>query len=359
MRQRRYAREDAVGRYMFMDLYIGALNIKKKTRRLAACTLLLATCRLKMRFNEFLHMHEGWYNRQYGVLKIPSFEPCMCKYCLTQSKKNHSRAKNSDKPASYDSAKERFVNERYSSKNARQRYVPVAWSPRIAAALDAYFDEIGAYPRRDKTAKRLLNNYILENARFFTPDDINFHALRGTGETFFAFENIPTKSRAEAGGHREVELGTYSGASPIEMLNQFRKKMDRDPLSFDYYDLAKDSRPHPQEPFSDPREISPLDNSSPYETPPLFNPRTDEQRAKIDMTKSEFVDRSDTLEIVQENTSRPSIDDLKARSKRFTSLLNGNDEHVDPLSEAYDDTDTDDVGPGQITLGQMSNDSDQ
>jgi len=353
MRRRRFAREDAVDRYKFVDLYEGALDIRDETKRLVGCVLLLTTCRLKMRFNEFLHMHEGWYNRSIGVIEIPDFEPCMCKYCWNRAQKNYNKNEKGNKNSNpYNSAKERFVNERYSPKNARQRHVPVAWSSRIMAALEAYFDKVGVYPKRARTAKRVLNNHILMNSDYFKSDDINFHALRATGETFWSFENFPPKARAALGGHRINELGTYSGTSPIKLVNQSREATGKVPLKFDFEDLSKDPRPHPKEPFCDPREIDPLKNYDPYNKKPIFNPRTNEQQADIDMTTDEFVDESETIEVSDSRAFDLSARELRSKVDRFEAVLDGEGTDVDHLAEIYDTTEDDEKGPGQSIMDE-------
>jgi hypothetical protein len=308
-----------------------------------------------MRFNEFLHMHEGWYNRRYGIIEIPNFEPCMCKYCLNRAKRNYTdddEEKENNK-SKYDNVMERLVNERYSPKNARQRSIPVSWSPRIMAALEAYFEEVGAYPKSAKTAKRVLNEYILKNANYFSPDQLDFHGLRATGETYWAFENINSKARADMGGHRIAELPTYSGTSPIELVSQTREAVGMDPVDFDYYDIAKDSRPHPQEPFPDPREINPLKKQKPYEAPPIFNPRSEKRQADIDMTENEFIKRSDTIEVVKSKPHRPTADELHSKVRRLEAVLEGDEDSADPLGDAHDSKKDADQGPGQTIVDEF------
>lgn len=85
MRKRRYSREDALDRWLFADIYNAALRINDPELRLIGTTFLLLTGRLKMRVSEAMHFHEGWLRRKYGLIELPAFEPCLCKYCHEQA----------------------------------------------------------------------------------------------------------------------------------------------------------------------------------------------------------------------------------------------------------------------------------
>lgn len=348
MRRRRYSREDALDRWLFADLYQAALRINDPQRRLIAVTFLLLTGRLKMRISEAMHFHEGWLRRKYGLIEIPAFEPCLCKYCYKQAKKNHAP----DDP--YDSVEERMVNERYRTKNRRKRFVPISWSPRIVAAIEAYVDEIGVYPHRDRTATRLLQEHILPNAELLEPGDIDWRGLRATGDTFWAFSGLGTKARAEIGGHRETELGTYSGASPLGLSNQAREALGLEPLEIRTYDpVTHPPNPHPREPFEDPREIDPLENYDPLQRAPVFNPRSDEVPADVGIGRDDF-------DLLALDKRTPSLEEVRAVVQRYESLLEGSiaNAPTDPLREDYEKGDIDARKPGQSLLEEFSTDED-
>lgn len=103
MRRRRFAREDALDRWLYTDLYQAALKIEDEQKRLTAVTFVLLTGRLKLRVSEAIHFHEGWLHRRAGLIEIPAFEPCWCEYCYRQAKQNHQ-----DKDP-YDTPDERLV----------------------------------------------------------------------------------------------------------------------------------------------------------------------------------------------------------------------------------------------------------
>lgn len=346
MSERRFSRQDAVSKSLFIDLYQGALKIDDRTKRIIAATYVLLGGRLKMRKNELMHFHDGWLYRQYGLIRIPDREPCICKYCHHQAKENHTEND------AYDSVSERFVNERYRSKNKRVRWVPYNWSPRIIAAIETYVEEVGVYPDSARSATRLLKNHILRNTEFLEPGDIDWRGVRATGDTFWAFQGLNTKKRAEIGGHREAELGTYSGTSPVEMSNILREKQGLDTLDFPKYDpVAIDARPHQMEPFEDPREIDPLENYDPFSTSPKVNPRTEERRADIDLTVDDF----DTPE---NYGAEANPKDLEGLHKRWETRLRGEEDSKksDPYKRAFKSRQEKSDGPksGQSILFEFS-----
>lgn len=345
MQERRHSRKDAVGRARFVDLYQGALQISDETKRLIAVTMLLLTCRLKMRISEAFHFHEGWYRRRYGLIEIPAFEPCICKYCWGRSEKNH----NEEDP--YESVRERHLNERYRTKNKRVRYVPVSWSPRIVACIEAYLDEVGVYHKCDDTMTRLMSDHILPNTLTFDPGEFDWRGARATGDTFWAFSNLGTKARAEIGGHREAELGTYSGASPVELANQTRKAKGLKPLELPDYDpVTSNPAPHPSEPFENPMHVDPLENYVPFARRQEYNPRTDVRRADVDIEISDF----NTMDIQKR---QPSFEEIKGIVDRFESITGSEgDETVDPYADAYDvKEDDEEKQPGQSIIDEWKN----
>lgn len=342
MRKRRYSREDALDRWLFADIYTAALRISDPELRLIATTFLLLTGRLKMRVSEAMHFHEGWLRRKYGLIEIPAFEPCLCKYCYQQAESNHG----SKDP--YDSVEERMLHERYRTKNKRKRFVPISWSPRIVAAIEAYIDEIGVYPNRDRTATRLLQEHILPNAELLEPGDVDWRGMRATGDTFWAFSGLNTKARAEIGGHRETELGTYSGASPIGLTNQVRQAQGLAPLELPTHDpVTHPPNPHPREPFEDPRKIDPLKNYDPLQRAPVFNPRSEEVPAEVDITKDDF-------DILALDKQQPSLEEIRGVVARYESQLEGSieDAPTDPLKESYESETHDSLAPGQSLLDE-------
>lgn len=343
MRRRRRSKKDALDRWQYVDIYQAALRIGDPRRRLVAATLILLTGRLKMRISEAIHFHEGWLRRDYGLIQIPAFEPCMCTYCQTQASRNHS---GEDR---YDTVDERFANERYRTKNRRMRHVPMAWSPRIVSAIEAYVDEIGVYGKRSRSATRLLKDHILPKAELLEPGDVDWRGLRATGDTFWAFNGMAPKSRAEIGGHREAELGTYSGSSPVGLVNEARMATDREPLNFPQYDpVTSNPNPHRAEPFEDPRDIDPTENYDPFKQAPEFNPRTEKSPADTDLTKEDF----DTMNA---KSHQPSVKELKALVQRYQSRLEGSisDAPENTLKSKYEPDNEDEHGPGQAALDEF------
>lgn len=340
MKSRRHSREDAVPNKMFHNLYNGALKIDDPEKRLIATTFVLLTARLKLRISEAIHFHEGWLVRDYGLIRIPAFEPCTCKYCWKQAKRNH----NDEDP--YESALERHYHERYRSKNRRVRFIPYLWSPRIIACLEAYVDKIGVYSKHSKTAERLLPNHILPNTDFFEPNELNWRGMRATGDTFWSFTELGIKERAEIGGHREAELGTYSGRSPVQLANETRIALQKKPLDMSKEDLVTmDPRPLPREPFPDPREIDPKAEYDPYKFPPKLNPRSEVRDADQDFDSSKF----DSLSM---DKDLPSAKELHASEKRFKHLFIGDEseEEIDPYAKYHEEKDDNSVLPGQPHL---------
>lgn len=345
MRTRRYSREDAVDRWLFTDLYEGALRIKNREKRLAAATFLLLGGRCKLRISEIIHFHEGWLRRKYGVIEIPAFEPCYCKYCYERAKSNH---KNNDP---YENPLDRLTNERYRTKNKNKRFVPMGWSGRLIAAIEEYVTEIGVYQKRHKQATRLLQNHILPNAEILEPGDIDWRGIRATGETFWAFSDLNTKTRAAIGGHRETELGTYSGSSALGIINQVRETRGLEPIDFSSYDPVTDpANAHPLEPFDDPREVDPMENYNPLSTPPLFNPRSEKCPANIQVSKSDF-------NLGEVARREPSLERVRAVVQRYESRLEGEvaREADDCLKDEYEVSESQNDAPGQTTWWDFNN----
>jgi len=345
MRRRRHSRKDAVGKHLFADLYQGALRIKDDTKCLVATMFVLLTGRLKMRMSEAMHFHEGWYKRKYGLIEIPEFEPCACQYCWTQAQQNHSSEDD------YDNAYQRFIHERYRTKNRRTRFVPVAWCPRIIACIEEYLDEVEVFQKSERTASRLLDNHILKHAEHFEPGDIDWRGMRATGDTFWAFSDLNIKERAEIGGHREAELGTYSGSSPIELVNAVRQAKGLEPLAFPDYDpVTTPAKPHPNEPFPNPLEVDPMERYDPLTTQPVFNPRTEPAPANTDFNRSDF----NSMAITKK---QPSMEEVRALIDRFETRLEGDvEETVDPYKNLYGTkADDESSGPGQSILDNFSN----
>lgn len=344
MHRVRHAADDAVSRVKFVDLYNGALAIPDEDRRLQACAMLLCTCRLKLRKSEFMHLHQGWYDERYGIIQIPEYEPCYCTYCWWRAKENHT-GKDEEKQ-DYDSAYERLTNERYREKNRNHRYVPVAWSPRIVSCLVEYLDRFGSYPHDRETLRLLLKDHIIPNTELFEPNDITYPALRGTGDTFWAFSGLNTKDRAEIGGHRESELGTYSGSSPLELLQRMRVTKGLEPLSLPDFDMITSTLAgHPREPFPAPAKVDPLRNFDPFDTGQKFNPRIETHPADPDgitIDESDF----DSLAIGKD---LPSSSDVARILEHYNSRLEpvNEDEIADPFQDLYGD-----LNDSKMTVGQ-------
>lgn len=166
--------------------------------------------------------------------------------------------------------------------------------------------------------------------------------------------NLNTKARAEIGGHRETELGTYSGASPLGLASQVREAHGLAPLEISTYDPVTDPpNPHPREPFEDPRNVDPLANFDPLKRAPVFNPRSDEVPADVEFTKDDF-------DVLALDRNEPSLEEIRGVVSRYESRLEGDlsEAPTDPLRESYETEMSDSQFPGQSLLEEYSTEDD-
>lgn len=274
MSDRRHSKDDALDKIQFLDIYTAALRLNGFKRDVAILTLLLSG-RLKMRIGEIMHLHEGWIDWTHGYIRIPEYEPCGCEYCWNRSEKNFDPDKK-DEDDYPDDYIEYHYDNRWSPKTPKgSREVPFNWSFRITAALVYFYRKYDVIDENYQWCRRLLDNHILDETIHLEQGSTKWTALRATGETFWADNEIPPKSQRDlAGRTRKREGSVYEAQSPAELANKMRKAVGKQPLEFTGTDfVALDPRPFPQEPF-DPRDADPREHIDPFTKGPAQNPRS-------------------------------------------------------------------------------------
>ena len=199
---------DALNSKQFTLLYIGALHIESRDRRIKAIYIIVCAGLLGMRRIEILHLREKWIDWRIGKIEMPALDPCSCSQCWGAARDKWLREgfnelqsqgaygdndsfgdiDNTELLEKLDSGDlcEILYKTRFSPKNDEGRTIPFGWSKRVTAALIVFFDEIG--PFLDKSPKTVENfvEEAAENAEQLEPDVVQPHGLRKTGVNFFA-----------------------------------------------------------------------------------------------------------------------------------------------------------------------------
>jgi len=120
-----------------------------------------------------------------------------------------------------------------------------------------------------------------------------------------------------------------------------------------YDPVTHPPNPHPREPFEDPRKIDPLKNYDPLQRAPVFNPRSEEVAAEVDLTEDDY-------DILALDKQQPSLEEIRGVVARYESQLKGSlaDAPTDPLKESYETKTSDNQLPGQSLLDEYPSDDD-
>jgi len=218
-------------------MYIGALRIDNRARRLIACYVILLAGRLGMRLQEIQHLRESWIDWKRGEICIPSFDPCGCSRCWVGAlnvwgRKGLKELQESGEWESGISWKNLTAEEReevteraefctpenlqevvyktkWSPKYDRSaRVIAFGWSYRITACLVTFFDEFDCLDWRQYSINRLLKE-AAENADGMDPSEISAHPLRATGETFLADASVDVKMLRDLAGWQDLQTAVY------------------------------------------------------------------------------------------------------------------------------------------------------
>lgn len=291
----KYSREDAIEVRAFLQLFIGALRIEYRAQRLRTILILLLAGRLGLRASEIQHLHEGWIDWEQGIIRVPSHDPCFCKWCLNSARKKVAH-KNEVEPSELsftneDVLKYAYENQYEPKPNASARVVPFGWSKRITAYLLIYFRE-NDYISITQQQMRNDIRKAARNTEDVNPEHLTPHPLRATGATFFADAGLLAKPLRDLLGHSDRSEGRrYIRASGRQLTHKIYKLMDREEWAPDIvpedpenkFPVVRDPRPFAAETDVDSREYGPRKrieraNELEEEEDVLYNPRREKRR---------------------------------------------------------------------------------
>ncbi|MFC6613753.1 site-specific integrase [Halopenitus salinus] len=228
---------DALGVDTYFRMYIGALRIDDRARRLITCYVILLAGRLGMRLQEIQHLRESWIDWKRGEICIPSFDPCGCSRCWVGaldvwgrkglkelqesgewesgvSWKNLKAEQREDviKRAEFctpENLQKIVYTSKWSPKYDRSaRVIAFGWSYRITACLVTFFDEFDCLDWQQHSINRLLKE-AAENADGVDSSEISAHPLRATGETFLADASVDVKMLRDLAGWEDLQTARY------------------------------------------------------------------------------------------------------------------------------------------------------
>jgi len=86
MREPDRSADKALTHPAFRRLYLGALQINDKSKRIETCFIILMAGRVGLRAGEIQHMRREWIDWYRGEIAIPRYDPCGCTNCWANAK---------------------------------------------------------------------------------------------------------------------------------------------------------------------------------------------------------------------------------------------------------------------------------
>lgn len=329
--------DEALRQPTFWRLYLGALQIDNKERRLKACYIILLGGRLGLRTGEIQHVRESWIDWRRGEIAIPQHDPCGCMNCWVAAKKkaasgdekdlredvasiieNNSEINENenideiiddligeDSPLEFDekprhdenddgdesnderSEEDILYQERWQPKYERSaRRVPFGHSRRLTAVITEFLDRHEYLKITQPTMMNIVKD-AAKNAEGVDSDEITIRGLRATAATHYATYIRNPKALQDLLGWTRIETAARylrrAGAFTTDIVYDAFNKGDKAPVMYqgdpeDHYPLLINPIPYQNEPF-DPvpygkdARIERADNDDPRQRK-LMHPRS-------------------------------------------------------------------------------------
>lgn len=191
----RHSKEDALNGREYQLLLEGADRMREYYGNQARF-IILVMGRLGMRRSELAHMREDWIDWRRNMIEIPRYEPCdmgkdgtICGSCraAAQQKTEYNA----------DVTFEEALRAAWHPKTkAAAREIPFDFDPRVALAIERFFDKYDAYPLSTQSINRRVKR-AAEHSTVLDAEDVYPHCLRATAASYHSargLDVIPLKA---------------------------------------------------------------------------------------------------------------------------------------------------------------------
>lgn len=294
--------DEALREPTYRRLYLGALEIENKKRKLRACYIILLAGRLGLRTGEIQHVREEWIDWDRGEIAIPRHDPCGCKNCWLRAKQKaiadeekaerrfrevveeeYPNASDEDieeiiEELSRDeeqlieddeeneeennsdnrTAEEILYEERWKPKYERSaRRVPFGHSRRLTAAIMEFIRREEYMPITQPAMMNLVRE-AAKNANGVDPENITIRGLRATAATHYSTYIRNPKVLQDLMGWTRLETSSRylrrSGALTTDIVYHAFEKGNIAPAIFpgepkERYPLIDNPLPYQKEPY--------------------------------------------------------------------------------------------------------------